>query len=362
MIKFLELTGFDKNFDNDIQNTFKEVFNKGVFINGENVENFEKHFKKISNSNYCITCGNGMDALTIILKSLDLKPNSKILVPAQTFIATYLSITAAGFIPVPVDVEKDNCLLSLDDAEKRISDDTSAMVFVNLFGFGTKHSQVQEFCNKYDIKLIYDSAQSHLTTFDGLQLTSFGTHAVSFYPGKNLGAYGDGGAILTNNEKLASFARKYRNYGSIEKYKHEIAGVNSRLDELQAAFLDMKLKKLPEWTKTRQKQARMYLDGITNTKIKLPFIDIKLNPSWHLFPIRVSSRKLFIEFMKQNSIQTLIHYPELPINSRAFKNFGYKSESFNNALEWENEEVSIPIGPHLSRNQIYKIIDTINDY
>ena len=166
MIKFLELTNFDNDLDNDIHYAFKKVFEKGIFVNGDNVDNFENNFKTVSNSNYCVSCGNGMDALTIILKSLNLKQNSKVLVPAQTFIATYLSIIAAGCIPIPVDVNEDTCLLSLEDAKKRISDDTTAMVFVNLFGFGISHDEAQKFCNYHNIKLIYDSAQSHLTTFD----------------------------------------------------------------------------------------------------------------------------------------------------------------------------------------------------
>ncbi len=362
MIKFLELTNFDNELDKDIKLAFQKVFDRGVFVNGKNVDNFENNFKKISNSIHCVSCGNGMDALTIILKSLNLKENSKILVPAQTFIATYLSILAAGCIPVPVDVDDDTCLLSLEDAKKRITVDTTAMVFVNLFGFGIDHNEVQKFCDNHNIKLIYDSAQSHLTTFNDILLTSYGSHAVSFYPGKNLGAYGDGGAILTNDENISAYAKKYRNYGSIEKYNHEIVGVNSRLDELQAAFLDEKLKRLPEWTEKRRQQAEAYMQNITNKKIKLPSIDKKLNPSWHLFPIRLDDRKLFQEYMNQNNIQTLIHYPKLPINSLAFKSFGYNSESFKNALDWENNEVSIPIGPHLNDTQVLKVVDAINKF
>ena len=362
MIKFLELTNFDNELDRDIHNVFQKVFNKGIFVNGENVDNFENNFKKVSNSNHCVSCGNGMDALTIILKSLNLKEKSKILVPAQTFIATYLSILAAGCIPIPVDVDKDTCLLSLEDAKKRISVDTTAMVFVNLFGFGIDHNEAQNFCNNHNIELIYDSAQSHLTTFDDVFLTSHGSHAVSFYPGKNLGAYGDGGAILTDDKNISAYSKKYRNYGSKEKYNHEIIGVNSRLDELQAAFLDEKLKRLPEWTEKRRQQAKIYMENITNKKIKLPSIDKRLNPSWHLFPIRLNKRELFQEYMIKNNIQTLIHYPELPINSLAFKDFEYKSESFINALDWENKEVSIPIGPHLSDIQVMKIVDAINKF
>tara|TARA_B100000242_G_scaffold71270_1_gene45151 strand:- start:23623 stop:24711 length:1089 start_codon:yes stop_codon:yes gene_type:complete len=362
MIKFLELTNFDNDLDNDIHYAFKKVFEKGIFVNGDNVDNFENNFKTVSNSNYCVSCGNGMDALTIILKSLNLKQNSKVLVPAQTFIATYLSIIAAGCIPIPVDVNEDTCLLSLEDAKKRISDDTTAMVFVNLFGFGISHDEAQKFCNYHNIKLIYDSAQSHLTTFDDVFLTSYGSHAVSFYPGKNLGAYGDGGAILTNDENIHAFAKKYRNYGSKEKYNHEIIGVNSRLDELQAAFLNEKLKRLPDWTEKRREQANIYLQNINNKKIKLPKIDKKLNPSWHLFPIRVYKRKLFQEYMNQKNIQTLIHYPKLPINSLALESFEYNSESFKNAQDWENNEVSIPIGPHLNEIQIMKIVDAINKF
>ena len=184
----------------------------------------------------------------------------------------------------------------------------------------------------------------------------------SFYPGKNLGAYGDGGAILTDDKNISAYSKKYRNYGSKEKYNHEIIGVNSRLDELQAAFLDEKLKRLPEWTEKRRQQAKIYMENITNKKIKLPSIDKRLNPSWHLFPIRLNKRELFQEYMIKNNIQTLIHYPELPINSLAFKDFEYKSESFINALDWENKEVSIPIGPHLSDIQVMKIVDAINKF
>jgi len=362
MIKFLELIGFDNELDADLKNVFNEVLEKGIFINGANVVEFESQFSDISESNYCVSCGNGMDALTILLRSLGLRNGSEVLVPAQTFIATYFSIIHAGLKPIPVDVNESDCLLSIDDAKKRITKQTTAMVFVNLFGFGNSHKEIFDFCNSNNLELVYDSAQSHLTEYDNNLLTSSGSHAVSFYPGKNLGALGDGGAILTDRHDLNDFCIKYRNYGSIQKYKHEIIGINSRLDEVQAAFLNRKIRKLNSWTEIRRKQANAYLSNINNKKIKLPHIQPKLNPSWHIFPIRVKNRKKFQAFMFDKKIETLIHYPYSPVTCDALSNYSYNLDSFPNALDWEQHEVSIPIGPHLDIDSIQKIIDAINEF
>lgn len=362
MIKFLELVGFDAELDVGLKNAFDEVLEKGIFVNGKNVLEFESSFKDISSSKYCISCGNGMDALTILLKSLNLQHNSEVLVPAQTFIATFFSIIHAGLIPVPVDVNEADCLMSLDDAEKRVTNKTSALVFVNLFGFGGSHREVSDFCNANGLKLVYDSAQSHLTEYDDELLSSSGSHAVSFYPGKNLGALGDGGAILTDKEDIYDFCSKYRNYGSNKKYIHDIVGLNSRLDEIQAAFLRRKINKLCEWTNKRRDQAERYLSKINNKKIKLPIVNSKLNPSWHIFPVRVNNRDVFQSYMHDKGIETLIHYPESPVKSQSLLHHKYDLDSFPNALDWEQSEVSIPIGPHLRSESIQTIIDVINEF
>ena len=362
MIKFLELVGFEGNLDVDIKNAFDEVLEKGVFVNGKNVSEFESSFKDISNSEYCISCGNGMDALTILLKSLNLQHNSEVLVPAQTFIATFFSIIHAGLIPVPVDVNEADCLMSLDDAEKRVTNKTSALVFVNMFGFGGSHKDVDDFCKANGLKLVYDSAQSHLTEYDNELLSSLGSHAVSFYPGKNLGALGDGGAILTDKKDIYNFSLKYRNYGSSKKYVHDIVGVNSRLDEIQAAFLRKKITKLSEWTNKRRDQAESYLSKINNKKIKLPIVNPRLKPSWHIFPIRVSNRDAFQSYMLDKGVETLIHYPEAPVRSQSLLQYKYDLDSFPKALDWEQTEVSIPIGPHLGNESIQKIINVINEF
>lgn len=362
MIDFLRITGFDKKLDNDLRDAFDDVLHSGTFVNGEFVTEFEKLYSEFNGSKYCVSCGNGLDALTIILKSLRLKKNSKILVPAQTFIATYFSVLQAGLVPVPVDVNLDDCLISLDDAQRKMTDEVTALVFVNLYGFTTDPSKIQSFCDRNNIKLVFDSAQSHLTEYDNIQISSYGTHAVSFYPGKNLGALGDGGAILTNDENIKDFAEIYKNYGSRAKYVHDIEGTNSRLDDIQAAFLLKKLKYIENWTSIRRSQANLYLDKIKNSKVLLPNLDLKLNPSWHIFPIRVDNRSLFQSHMQSLGVQTLIHYPFLPIHSKALEQLEFKKNSFVNSISWENTEVSIPIGPHLSSNEIDTIIDAVNNF
>ena len=282
---------------------FEDVYDKGWFIGGSHCTEFEKNFAAWCGTDYCVGCGNGLDALHLILKAAGIGAGDEVIVPAQTFIATALAVTYAGATPVCVDIEPQYYDLDPDKLEAAITPKTKAVMLVHLYGQIGRFDEIQAICKKHNLLLVEDAAQAHGASYKGKKAGTLGDAAgFSFYPGKNLGALGDGGAVCTVRADIADGVRVLCNYGSRVKYDHEEKGVNSRLDELQSALLDVKLRYLDAWHQGRDRVAKRYLAEINNPKIKLP----QLNPdgvhAWHLFPVLVEDREALKAHLEANGV------------------------------------------------------------
>ncbi len=368
MIKFLDLKKINASYKKDFELLFNDVVESGWYINGLHKENFEKEFASFIGAKFCVGVANGLDALSIILKALmvkgELQEGDEIIVPANTYIATLLSITQSNLKPVLVEPDEETFNLCPKKILRAISPKTRAIMPVHLYGQMADMPQISEIANKYNVQVIEDSAQAHGSSLSGKKAGNWGTaSAFSFYPGKNLGAMGDAGAITTNDSDLADIARNISNYGSEEKYLNKYKGVNSRLDEIQAAILSVKLKKLDEDNLKRQEIAHRYIEEIQNTKIKLPAVYRELDSNyhvWHLFVVRTESRKEFQEFLANAGIETLIHYPTAPHKQEAFNELNNISLPLTEKIH--EEVVSLPISPVLNEDEVSKIISVVNSY
>lgn len=313
-IPFLKLERMHAEIRNEILSAFEKIYDKNIFILGDSVTAFEREFAKYCNVAHCISCGNGLDALSIILRGYDIGEGDEIIVPSNTYIATSLAVSYVGAKVVLVEPDIKTFNIDVNKIEAAITSRTKAVIAVHLYGRPAETDKIKLLCEKDNLKLIEDAAQAHGAIYGGKKAGNLGDAAgFSFYPGKNLGALGDGGAILTNDDILAKKVQAIRNYGSTIKYYNKYKGVNSRLDEIQAGFLSIKLKYLDKWNFDRQKTAKLYLEGINNNKIILPYVDSVQESIWHVFPIRTEFRDDLQSYLKANGIGTLIHYP-VPIH------------------------------------------------
>lgn len=360
-IPFAEFNTLHEEIKEEMYEAFERVYNAGWFINGTNVESFEKNFANYCNSKYCIGCGNGLEAIELILRGYGIGKGDEVIVCSHTFIASALAISKAGATPVLVEPEMDYYLIDPSKIEEKITDKTKAIIAVQLYGQTCNMDEINDIAKKHNLKVIEDAAQAHGATYKGKKVGSLADAAAfSFYPGKNLGALGDAGAVVTNDEDLAKKVREYANYGSTIKYHHNIKGTNSRLDELQAAFLDVKLQKLDETNENRRKIARKYLESIKNELILLPKVAEYNEHVWHVFVIRTQQRELLQEYLKQNGINTVIHYP-IPIHKQiAYSE--YSDLSLPNAEELGNTVLSLPLYYGMSDDEIAYVVDTLNNY
>ena len=340
---------------------FTKVYDKGWYILGEEVEKFEQEYAKYIGTKYCIGVGNGLDALQIALLSLDIGTGDEVIVPSNTYIATVLAVSNVGAKPVLVDPNIETYNLSSQGIEESITKKTKAIIAVHLYGQSADMNEINKIAKKHNLYVIEDCAQSHNSKYKNKKTGTLGDiGCFSFYPGKNLGALGDGGAIVTNNKKIKEKAKAISNYGSKEKYHHNYKGVNSRLDELQAGFLRIKLKKLDKYTKERQRIAKEYLTRINNKKIILPTIGKDRTHVWHIFAIRCKDRDKLQKYLEKKGIQTMIHYP-IPIA----KQKAYSKDNLNNtkiANQISKEELSLPLYYGMTKEEIDYVIDTINKY
>lgn len=345
---------------NELQQSFHDVLSKGWFINGNQVKEFEKEFAKYCNSEHCIGCGNGLDALFLILKALDIQQGDEIIVPSNTFIATALAASYLRAKTILVE-PNDNYVIDPTLIENAITDKTKVIMAVHLYGQAADMDAILEIAKRNNLFVIEDCAQAHGATYKGRRVGSLGDAAgFSFYPGKNLGALGDAGAVVTNNQELADKVRALTNYGSNVKYKHIYKGNNSRLDELQAAFLRVKLKKLDQWTSERQAICNRYLKEITNPKVVLPKISKDNQHVWHLFVVRVKDRDDFQLYLQDNNIETVIHYP-LPLHKqKAYEELNELTLPI--AEQYSKEVLSLPVFIGMSQEQISYVIEIINKY
>jgi len=369
MIPFLRLKEVTGLHAAEIEEAVKRVVESGWYLQGAENERFEGDYARFIGSKYCVGCANGLDALIWIFRAYIelgvMKPGDEVIVPANTYIATILAITENGLVPVLIDPKADT--LEIDDThiEAAITPRTRAVCIVHLYGRNAYTDKIGEICRKYGLKLIEDNAQAHgCTCADGRRTGSIGDAAGhSFYPGKNLGALGDGGAVTTDDPELAKAVRTLANYGSSAKYVFKYTGRNSRLDEIQAAVLDVKLKYLSQDNAHRQQVAKMYYEGIKNSLITLPERLPDAQNVYHLFPILCSKRDELQAYLKENGVETLIHYPIPPHKQEC-----YASAVWSVGLQLSVteriavQELSLPIGPSIKLEDVQFIIDVINNF
>ena len=362
-IPFLNLEPMHSQIRPEIIKAFEKVYDKNWFILGKSVENFEEEFSRYCNTTYCISCGNGLDALSIILRGYDIGAGDEVIVPSNTFIATALAVSYVGAKVVLVEPNLETFNIDVSKVEEAITKNTKAIIAVHLYGRPAEVDKLKLLCEKYKLKLIEDAAQAHGAIYKNRKVGSFGDAAgFSFYPGKNLGALGDGGAIVTNDAELSKKVSAIRNYGSNIKYHNEYKGVNSRLDEIQAEFLSVKLKYLDIWNKNRQQNAKLYLENIHNSKIILPYIDSAEDSIWHVFIIRTEQREALKKYLIGKGIETLIHYP-IPIHlQEAYKELQYKAGDFPLAETLSNTSLSLPLWYGISEKEMDYVIDSLNKW
>ena len=366
MIKFLDLQKINAQYQDEFHKKMQLVLDKGWFILGDEVKQFESNFAKYTNSKYCIGVGNGLDAIVLIFKAYIqlglMQKGDEVIVPANTYIASILAVLQADLIPVLVEPKLETYNINLDLISEKITPKTKAILPVHLFGQLCEMDKINEIAKQHNLLVVEDAAQSHGAILEGRILNSEvrNVQAYSFYPGKNLGALGDAGAITTNDEELAKVLFSLRNYGSEKKYQNEFIGVNSRLDEIQAAFLNVKLQFLDDENAKRKIIAKRYLSEIKNDKITLPFWDFSNNHVFHLFVIRTENRNKLQEYLKENEIETMIHYPIPPHKQKAFADWNNLSYPITEKIH--AEVLSIPISPIMTNDEVSKVIEILNQY
>lgn len=345
----------------ELESVWRQVLGGRQFILGERVAAFEADFAAYCGAGHGIGVGNGLDALTLILEGLGIAAGDEVIVPAHTFIATWLAVTRSGATPVPVD-----CLAgtgSIDPAlvPAAITSRTRALIAVHLYGMPAEMAPLQALAAKHGFHLIEDAAQAHGASYRGAKTGSFGIAAgFSFYPTKNLGALGDGGAVVTNDAALAQRIRRLRNYGSERKYEHQIIGCNSRLDELQAAILSVKLRRLDAWTADRRRIAARYRQMLSDLPgLHLTAATDGAEPVWHLFPVRYAARDALAEALAAAGVQTMVHYPVPPHLQPAYAALGLRAGRFPVAEAIARSTLSLPIWPGLAEAQIDHVCDII---
>jgi dTDP-4-amino-4,6-dideoxygalactose transaminase len=342
----------------------RRVMESGWYILGEEVEAFEREFAAYCGAKHCVGVANGLDALILILRGYDIGPESEVIVPANTYIATWLAVSYVGATPIPIEPDFQTYNLDPKRIEDAITSRTRAIIPVHLYGQLAKMETIREIALRHGLKVIEDAAQAHGAAYAGKRAGNLGNAgAFSFYPTKNLGAFGDAGAVVTNDDVLAERVRVLRNYGSRAKYYNEVKGVNSRLDPIQASFLRVKLKCLDGWNGRRRDIARQYLDALSGcADLTLPGVTDGAEPAWHLFVVRHPLRDRLQEHLKNAGIGTLIHYPVPPHLSGAYADGNWKRGSFPITEELAGTLLSIPIGPHLGNDQVAFVIHTLQAF
>lgn len=365
MIPFLNLTKINQPFEAAFQEKMKQFFEAGWYVLGKEVSAFEAGFASYCGTKYCIGVGNGLDALVLIFKGYIelgmLQKGDEVLVPANTYIASILAVLQADLVPVLVEPKLETYTIDPYVIEAKITTKTKAIMPVHLYGQLCEMATINEIAKKHHLLIVEDAAQAHGATGNRTKAGNFGNAAgFSFYPGKNLGALGDAGAITTNDAALAEVLFSLRNYGSKVKYENDRLGVNSRLDELQAAFLNLKLPHLEAENEFRRRLAKRYLLEINNEKIILPQWDGTENHVFHLFVVRTQNRSALQEYLKSQGIETMIHYPIPPHEQKAL--FNWNNLSFPITEKIHDEILSIPLNSSLSEDEIQHIIATLNRY
>jgi len=360
-IPFLNLAKTNNEIKEELEDACKRVIDSGWYILGTEVDRFEEAFAQFNNVSHCIGVGNGLDALRLLLQAYDIGVGDEVIVPSNTFIATWFAVSAVGAIPVPVEPDVTTYNIDPSRIQERITKKTKAILPVHLYGQPCDMDSINEIAEKHGVVVIEDAAQAQGARYRGRITCGLGhAAATSFYPGKNLGALGDAGAILTNDSRIDDQVRKIRNYGSSQKYVHDVQGVNSRLDEIQAALLRVKLTKLNQWNEHRKSIAKFYSDNLLGGLISTPYVPSWADPVWHLYVIRTKYRDELQDFLRSNGIETIIHYPIPPHLQQAYR--GNHSYDLPISATLAKEVLSLPIGPDLSLNEAEYVVSVINRF
>lgn len=363
-VPFNDLFAQYKSIKSEIDDAIDKIIRGSAFIRGESVELFEAEYAAAVDSDHCVSCANGTDALYIAMKSLGIKPGDEVIVPAHSWISTSETVTQAGGRVVFCDTSSETYTLDVSQLERKITNKTVGIIPVHLFGHPADMSAVCEIASRHGLWIIEDCAQAHLATFEGNKVGTFGDMATySFYPGKNLGAMGDAGAIVTNDASLASYAAKFARHGGLQKGIHEIEGINSRLDGLQAAILRVKLPHLPLWTEQRRLIASRYNQAFRSIEaIGLTEIDERCDPVWHLYVIRSEEREKLQEYLRKKAIETVINYPTALPFLPAYRYLRSDASDFKNAKQHQDQILSLPIFPEMTDEMIDEVIDAVSSF
>lgn len=362
-VPFVSFLPMENELDTELKMAFNKVYSRSYYIDGIEDKNFEEAFAEYCNVNYCIGTGNGLDALILALQALDVKIGDEVIVPSNTYIATALAVTYVGALPVFVDPDIRTYNIDIKKIEGRITEKTKAIMPVHLYGQACDMDSILKIAERYHLNVVEDCAQAHGAMYKGKKVGSFGDAAgFSFYPGKNLGALGDAGAVLTNRKEVADKVRALRNYGSDYKYHHIYKGRNSRLDEIQAAFLLAKLPHLERMNEMRREIAQRYLSGINNPKIVLPYVIEGAETVWHIFSVRCKKRNELAAYLKEKGIGVNMHYP-IPIHMQeCYKDLKIPEGELPIAEEISNTQLSLPMYYGMTNEQIQYVIDAINSF
>lgn len=361
MIKFLDLYKINQRFRDEIDEKVKEVLDSGWYILGEQNKKFEADFARYCGAKHAIGVANGLDALNLIIKAYGYREGDEIIVPANTYIASILAISQNGAEPVLVEPDINTYNINPDLIEEKITPKTKAIMVVHLYGQAVQMEKIWELAKKYNLKVIEDSAQAHGAIYQNKRTGNLSdASGFSFYPGKNLGCLGDGGMVTTNDDELAQKIRALANYGSHIKYHNLYKGQNSRLDEIQAAILDVKLKYLDKDNERRREISKYFRENIKNPNIILPQAYDKMAHVWHIFAIRTKNRDNLINYLKENDIQTLVHYPIPPHKQEAYKEWNNKSYPITEKIH--ETILSLPISPVMEDWEVERVVEVINKY
>jgi dTDP-4-amino-4,6-dideoxygalactose transaminase len=360
-IPFLSLSASYQELQGDVDSAIKRVLDSGWYVLGPEVETFERAFAVYVGANEAIGVANGLDALHLALRAMGVGPGDEVIVPSNTYIATWLAVSQCGATPVPVEPLETTFNIDPSLIEAAITPRTKAILPVHLYGQPADLDPIRAIAEKHQLAVLEDGAQAHGARYKGKRVGDCGTVAWSFYPGKNLGALGDGGALTTNDPDLAERLRVLRNYGSRVKYVNEVQGYNSRLDPIQAATLGVKLKHLDDWNARRKVLARCYSEALAGT-YSLPDVPQWADPVWHLYVIRTPQRQALNAYLTERGIATLVHYPIPPHLQQAYVELGYKRGDFPIAEALADEVLSLPMGPHLTSEDQDQVIAALLDF
>ena len=361
-IPFLDLQAASTELQGALDSACQRVVRSGHYLLGPELESFEREFAAYVGAKYCIGVGNGLDALHLSLRALGVGPGDEVIVPSNTYIATWLAVTHAGATPVPVEPKENTYNLDPDRIEAAITPRTRAIMPVHLYGQAADMDPILAIARKHKLLVVDDAAQAHGATYNNTRVGGLAdATGWSFYPGKNLGALGDAGAVTTNDDALAERVRLLRNYGSRVKYVNEIIGFNSRMDEIQAAVLRVKLRYLDQWNGRRQDVAQRYLAALDPSRLGLPYVPPWTDPVWHLFVVRSLQRDRLQQRLAERGVATLIHYPLPPHMQEAYCRLGICAGQLPIAEAIHREVLSLPIGPHLTLAQVDAIIEAVRE-